>query len=494
MNNPINLENIYLKNGNDKSAWISFVSDINNEKKNEKNISYLKNKLLQHQQIDLTLDIIDFIIDRGIKSLRDKIFQKDFFDTFIKVAIHDNKDNNIEQKALFLIKKWLKKLIGDNENLNILLDYFKQLKNEEKVFPHSKVVIQTYDQYIQSNVKNFVEKKNLKNNEDDKNPDQQKNKDDKKKKIYIPLKKPFDIKSDNLLPDINFPDDGIYNSIFSNLQTSEIPSYFKTIRSKSIIESTANIQKINQSKNTSNRLSNINEESNENDTNDDKINDVKISQTQKVLNVNDLLKNSNQSQNQNIEPTSTFKNYRNNPSLFQNKWNEKISSLNKWIKEGKSSKNFDNLKQGIFQIIIGLDEIEEIIFNCAKIGDDDGRNKVSYIKSDMEQTCFRYECLIQGKKPEKFWSAFDGNVKKYYFNKENLLEEINNINNININIIEGQEPPKKEKKGNTFGQALKKFGQKIGGKSRSKSKERNPNNDSQEMDDIRPSNYYTNDK
>ena len=83
--------------------------------------------------------------------------------------------------------------------------------------------------------------------------------------------------------------------------------------------------------------------------------------------------------------------------LYGNKWNEKIVSLNKWIKEGKNSKNIDNLKQGIKQIIIGLDEIEEIILNCAKVGDDNGRNKVSCIKSDMEQTCYRYECLYQGK-------------------------------------------------------------------------------------------------
>ena len=141
-----------------------------------------------------------------------------------------------------------------------------------------------------------------------------------------------------------------------------------------------------------------------------------------------------------------------------NKWNEKIVSLNKWIKEGKNSKNIDNLKQGIKQIIIGLDEIEEIILNCAKVGDDNGRNKVSCIKSDMEQTCYRYECLYQGKKVEKFKSAFDGNVKKYYFNKEDLLED----SNIDNNVVEDD---KKEKKMKRFGRAIKngflKVGQKI---------------------------------
>lgn len=76
----------------------------------------------------------------------------------------------------------------------------------------------------------------------------------------------------------------------------------------------------------------------------------------------------------------------------------------------------------------------------------------------MEQTCYRYECLYQGKKVEKFKSAFDGNVKKYYFNKEDLLED----SNIDNNVVEDD---KKEKKMKRFGRAIKngflKVGQKI---------------------------------
>ena len=75
----------------------------------------------------------------------------------------------------------------------------------------------------------------------------------------------------------------------------------------------------------------------------------------------------------------------------------------------------------------------------------------------MEQTCYRYECLIQGKKVEKFKSAFDGNVKQYNFDKQFLLDENN------INIIEDD---KKENKMNKIGRAIKdgfiKVGKKIG--------------------------------
>jgi len=126
-------------------------------------------------------------------------------------------------------------------------------------------------------------------------------------------------------------------------------------------------------------------------------------------------------------------------------------------KRGKNSQNFENLKEGIKQMVIEIDEIDEIIVNCAKIGEEDVRYKVSYIKSDMEQTCYRYECLLQGKKIEKFKSAFDGNVKQYNFDKQFLLDENN------INIIEDD---KKENKMNKIGRAIKdgfiKVGKKIG--------------------------------
>ena len=299
---------------------------------------------------------------------------------------------------------------------------------------------------------------------------------------FSALDNPFEENYDNLLENIDFPEDEKYQNKFSNLRTSEIPMYFKTLRSKSIVDKAnlnSNAPSTDIENNNNNNLNNENSGETQNNNNNNNIignnntgNELKENDIKKGTNMNDLF---NKASN---EYTSTFKNYKANPLLFQNKWKEKISSLNKWIKEGKNSKNFENLKEGIRQILIGLDEIEEIIINCATIGDNEGRDKVSCIKSDMEQTCYRYECLIQGKKVEKFKSSFDGNVKKYYFYKPGLLEE----NNININDIEEE---KKEKKMKKFGRAIKngfkKVGQKLG-KSKSKSKEKKKN--SQELDEI----------
>lgn len=311
------------------------------------------------------------------------------------------------------------------------------------------------------------------------------------KDIIYPAINPFDENGE--LEDIDFPEGEVYPFIYSNLRKSEIPNYLRTLRSKSIIEYAENLQKL---KNIEINEENIIHEESINESNsDNKIAEINqqedyIGKSRTVTNMNDFFNHANHNYNTNNPTpnptpsnpiyTSTVKNYRSDPALFQNKWKEKISTLNKWIKEGKTSKNFDNLKQGISQILIGLDEIEQIILNCIKIGDEDGRGKVSNIKSDMEQTCYRFECLIQGKKVEKFKSAFDGNGKKYYFYKPNLLEE-----NINMNIDVIEQDQKKEKKMKKFGRAIKngfkKVGQKLG-KSKSKSKEKK--NNSQELDDI----------
>jgi len=307
--------------------------------------------------------------------------------------------------------------------------------------------------------------------------------------IKYPPINPFDENGE--LEDIDFPEGEIYPFIYSNLSKSEIPDYLRTLRSKSIIEYAENLQKLKNIKvNEENIIhEDVNESNNDNKTTD--VQEDYIGKSRTVTNMNDFFNSKNPNHNDpNSTPfnptyTSTVKNYRSDPALFQNKWKEKISTLNKWIKEGKTSKNFDSLKQGISQVLIGLDEIEQIILNCIKIGDEDGRSKVSNIKADMEQTCYRFECLMQGKKIEKFKSAFDGNVRKYYFYKPNLLEE--NIN-MNINVIEQDQ--KKEKKMKKFGRAIKngfkKVGQKLG-KSKSKSKEKKSNdnsNNSQELDDI----------
>ena len=454
--NTKNIEDIYSLKGNNKELWESFKSDINKENQNDNIINFIKNKLLEDPNNKLNLDVIDYIIDKGSDEIIGKIFQKDFFDIFINKTIINNNENIKNQEIpLYLLQKWSNKF---NEKYKLLIEKYRELKNNGITFP--EIQIKTYEKYLQNENNN---ENNIENNNNDNNIGEI------GLELYA-MDNPFDENNDNLYENIDFPEDDKFENKFSNLRTSDIPSYFKCLRTKSVIE---NIN-LNDKENNENIN---NEESNENK--DDKENKNKIEEEKKKepeqkknTNMNVILNTQNK-----YNWTSTFQNYRENPLLFQNRWKEKISSLNKLIKEGKNSQNFVTLKEGIRQILIGYDEIEEIIMTCAKIGDDDGRNKVSYIKSDIEQVCYRYECLLQGKKVEKFKSAFDGNVKKYYFYKENLLQE--DDNNININDIEGQ---KKEKRRNRFGRAIKNIFKKNS-KSKSKSKEKNKSKE-KELDNL----------
>ena len=495
-----NIMNIYLLNENNSNSWNLFYNDISEENPNEKIFSYIKNKINEEPNNELNCDIIDYIIDKGSNLFIDKIFQQDFFDLLTDRTIENNKENlEIKEKSLFLIKKWVNKF---NDKYKTLTEKYNKYKNDGILFPEK--TFKTYDKYIKINIKNNEENKDLnyisemkkhinslpkevnlvevkesKTNVENNNNDYTNNNNEPAEStpVFKALENPFEENNDNLLENLDFPDDEQFDNKFSDIRTSEIPTYFKTLRNKSIVENSSqfivdNEDIPNDYPNNINEITNekkINEEQKDGtENNDNKKDDKKTNNEQKPknpkisTNMNDILK-TKKTENY----TSTYKNYRNDPLLFENKWKEKISECNKWIKEGKNSLNFENLKEGIMQILIGLDEIEEIINTCAKIGDDDGRNKVSYIKSDMEQTCYRYECLIQGKKVEKFKSAFDGNVKKYYFYKPGLLEE----KNININVIKDE---KKEKKMNKIGRAIKngffKVGQKIKSKSKSKDK------------------------
>ena len=258
------------------------------------------------------------------------------------------------------------------------------------------------------------------------NSDVKENKNDDENNLYYKaLENPFDEDCDDLLENVDFPEDEQFDNKFSNLRSSQIPDYFKNLRSKTIIENKNNF--------TENRNQNNIEAQDEGNTNEI------IDEEENTIKDEKEGNNKNDKDNE-VTTTSTYKNYKNDPVLFNNKWKDKILTLNKWIKEGKESNNFFELSQGIKQILIGLDEIEEIITNCAKIGDETGRNEVSCIKADIEQTCYRYECLILGRKVEKFKSAFDGNVKKYYFYKETILEDpkINNSNNNDVDYQKGE--------------------------------------------------------
>ena len=290
----------------------------------------------------------------------------------------------------------------------------------------------------------FSEMKNQLNKIDNSDTKENKNDNDNNNNNNLDFKaldNTFDEDCDDLLENLDFPEDDQFDNKFSNLRSSQIPDYFKNLRSKSIIE--------NKNYFLENKIQNDIETKDEGNTNGNNVEEENKIKDEK----------GGDKENKENTTTATYLNYKNDPVLFNNKWKNKILTLNKWIKEGKESNNIYELSQGIKQILIGLNELEGIISNCAKIGDEKGRNEVSYIKSDIEQTCYRYECLLLGRKVEKFKSAFDGNVKKYYFYKETILEDPkpNNTSNTSNTSNSEIDEQKGEKKRTKFLKFIKKW-------------------------------------
>ena len=290
-----NIENIYSLNGKNKELWDSFLSDINNEDLTEKIIIFIKNKISEKQNIELALDIIDYIIDKGSNSIIDKIFQSDFFDLLINITIENNLENvKIEEKALFLMHKWVKKF---NDKYNILIDYYNQYKNNGKSFPDT---INTYDKYISNLENNNVDLKqlenldNLKENADntpignkDENSNQKENNNIDNNENFTPLENPFDDNNDNLLENVVFPDNEEYQNHFSSLRTSDIPNYFKCLRNKSIVENVSFSEITSQNVNDDSNNIDINNTDDyfdhNNEKDDNKIEEIKLNEKKKIL-------------------------------------------------------------------------------------------------------------------------------------------------------------------------------------------------------------------
>ena len=78
----ININNIYSNNGNLKKDWEFFIKDIQNDSYIEQIVFLLQKNMKEMPKNELTLDIIDLIIDYGSPKSLYQIAQKTFLDSF----------------------------------------------------------------------------------------------------------------------------------------------------------------------------------------------------------------------------------------------------------------------------------------------------------------------------------------------------------------------------------------------------------------------------
>jgi len=155
--------------------------------------------------------------------------------------------------------------------------------------------------------------------------------------------------------------------------------------------------------------------------------------------------NNNQNQNNQMQNNQNhcLNNSNNATFLYKHSWVVKISLYNQWMSnEPIDDNNLEQLKSAIKILINEYDKIESLLLKYNNEGDFESVSIISKIKSDMDQTCYRFEKLISKQQYDDFYSAFDGNKTVYCFNKAFILNYIENS----------------EKNGNKYLEGLKKFG------------------------------------
>ena len=115
----------------------------------------------------------------------------------------------------------------------------------------------------------------------------------------------------------------------------------------------------------------------------------------------------------------------NQPELIKKNWREKLSTYNNYINQGKFTYNSEKLKEGVNEIIDNLTPMENLIAKFSMMNDNQARRDMVNIRNDMEQTLYRYDNLMKGKKVEPFHSAFDGNSRRYEFNPKTFYSKSN---------------------------------------------------------------------
>ena len=453
----IKLNNLYASGGSNKRDWEKFTKDINNDYLSEKIVFYLEKNMKENPKNELTVDIIDFVLEFGNQKIISLIGQKQFLDAFLNLLKSEtNAGVENQKKVIFLTKKWANKFSG-NQSLSIFNEYFNFLKGNGIAFPPDSFVLKTYDKFvnydeIQSYMKFNQDQNNDFNNNNINNSNQNfpfnnnPNNNGKGTNTFDSFQQQnkngfpqqsndgFPQQSNDGFPQQNndgFPqqsNDGFpqqNNDGFPQQSNNGFPMQNNNDfpRNDNFNYNGSNNAAMNNYSNNNN-YNNFNFNNNDNFNNNNNNYNFNNNNPYNNNNFGGFSNNFNNSNNNYKFNNNNFPNYGNtNTNMLIDLWKTKIKTYNGYIDEGKYSYHAIKLKEGINEILNSISNIDNEMNECMNRGDDDGRNKLMNIKSDMEQTCFRYECLKNDKKVDKFQSAFDGNSKRYFFDRNGIFKE-----------------------------------------------------------------------
>ena len=490
----ININNIYSNNGNVKKDWELFIKDINNDSYVDQIIFLLQKNMKEMPKNQLTLDIIDLIIDHGSQKSLFQIAQKSFLDTVLDLLkTETNAGIEIQKEVIYLVQKWAKKFYN-NKNFSIFMENYTFLKNNGIVYPPENFVIKTYDKFIsQEEIKNSLSNNqnnfsnqfgNNNSNQNDGFPGQGNNDGfprGNNNNNNFPMQNndngdgfPRENNNNNFpmqnnkndsdgFPrqnsNNNFPMQNDNNNGFPMQNNDGFPRQNSNNIGGFPMGDNNNMSGFPMGNNNNNNYNFSNNYQNDFNNNNYGNNNNHFGNNNNLYNVYDSFGDSNDNNNFGNQQfnNNNFSSNNMDPNSLIEYWKPKIKTYNQHISEGKFSFHASKLKDYIREILNSLPKVNDELNHCFT---DYIRRDLSNIKSDMEQTCYRYECLNNNRKVEPFQSAFDGNSRKYFFDAKNLLSEKSYIPYSNV---EEQSPTMSglEKFGNTIKEGAFYVGRKI---------------------------------
>jgi hypothetical protein len=150
MTEIINLESLFLNNGNNKGDWEFFAADIKKEDYSEKIIESISLYLKKNDQdeVSLALDITDYILDFGSPKIISLIAQQNFLEDILNILKSETNANvENQKKVIYLIGKWAKKF-QNSEELDGFQKNFIMLQSNGITFPDESFSMDTYNKYF----------------------------------------------------------------------------------------------------------------------------------------------------------------------------------------------------------------------------------------------------------------------------------------------------------------------------------------------------------
>lgn len=143
------LDSIFQNNGGTTRQWRTANEILLTQtSETKKYVSYMKNKIrdLNTEVQLLALDFLDYSIDDGKMPLWTQVGSKDFLQSLVNIYKTRN-DEDVQEKILYLIKKWANKFQKYNTIIPNFTNIYNNLKDNDVSFPRD--VESTYEKYLQ---------------------------------------------------------------------------------------------------------------------------------------------------------------------------------------------------------------------------------------------------------------------------------------------------------------------------------------------------------